>query len=323
MKIVFLPKNKVCNISSGMTILDVAGLSGIDIDGNCSGAGTCGKCKVMVIEGNDYILDDVEKKMLTEKEISENYRLACRFRPTCDATVKVPLTDTAINRKTKLLKLPDWFTYNKNDRKGFGIAFDIGTTTVVAMLWNYETGELIDIKAISNPQGVYGADVISRIMYAGESIENLDNINDKIINCINEFIEEFVDTNKIHNNDIAKITVVGNTTMSHIFARVNPKSLALAPYTPVFLEGKNGLAKDFGVKTGENTRLYLLPNLAGHVGSDITAGILATNILKDSGNELFVDIGTNGEIVLVAKGQCFLRIAVGKASHSQKMCRRS
>jgi len=302
-KITFLPKDKVCNITLGMTVLELAALSGIDIDGNCSGAGTCGKCKIKVIEGNDYALYESEKEVLTETEVSENYRLACKFRPTCDTIVKVPLADTAVNRKTKLLKLPDWFTYNNDDRKGFGIAFDIGTTTVVAMLWSYEMGELVDIKAISNPQGVYGADVISRIMYAGDSIENLSNINEKITTCLNEFVDGFTLSNKIDRDDISEITVVGNTTMSHIFAGVNPMSLALAPYTPVFLKGKNGLAKDFGVKAGENTKLYLLPNLAGHVGSDITAGILATNLLKDSRNELFVDIGTNGEIVLVAKGR--------------------
>lgn len=303
MKITFLPKNKVCNIDLGMTILEAAALYGVDIDGNCSGAGTCGKCKVKVIEGNDYNLDAAEKKMLTEKEISDNYRLACRYKPNCDTVVKVPSSDTAVNRKTKLLNLPGWFTYRSNDRKGYGVAFDIGTTTVVAMLWSYETGELIDIKAISNPQGLYGADVISRIMYAGDSDENLKNINEKIINCLNEFIEEFTCANKLDKNDISEITVVGNTTMSHIFAGVNPISLALAPFTPVFLEGKKGLAKTFGINAGTNTKLYLLPNLAGHVGSDITAGLLATNILNENKNELFVDIGTNGEIVLAAKGR--------------------
>lgn len=303
MKITFLPKNKVCNIKTGMTILECAALSAIDIDGNCSGAGTCGKCKVKLIEGNDYNLDDAEKKMLSEKEVSENYRLACRCKPTCDIVVRVPLADTAVNRKTKLFKLPDWFNCGKADRKGYGIAFDIGTTTVVAMLWRYETGELVDIKAISNPQGAYGADVISRIMYAGESAENLKNINGKITDCLNRCIDEFVSSNKINKNDISMITVVGNTTMSHIFLGVDPTSLALAPFTPVFLEGKNAPAKTFGINAGANTELYLLPNLAGHVGSDITAGVLATNILKENKNELLIDIGTNGEIVLVAKGR--------------------
>lgn len=303
MKITFLPKNKVCNITSGMTILDAGALLGIDIDGNCSGAGTCGRCKVKVIEGNQQDLDDAEKNLLTKKEVSEGLRLACRFKPTLNTVVEVPKSDFAVKRKTKLLNLPDWFTYIINERKGFGLAFDIGTTTVVAMLWDYITGELIDIKAISNPQGVYGADVISRIMYATDSPGNLAKINEMIINCLNELIEGFAYANKLDKNDISAITVVGNTTMSHIFAGVNPIGLASAPYTPVFLKGKKASAKSFGINAGVNTSLYLLPNLAGHVGSDITAGMLATNILKENRNELFVDIGTNGEIVLVAKGR--------------------
>ena len=303
MKITFLPKNINFDFTSGMTVLQAASACGIEIDGNCSGAGTCGKCKVKVLSENSDKTDEVERRSLTEKENKANFRLACRYKPSCDLIVEVPMADGAANRKTKLIDLPDWFMSKENDGKGYGIAFDIGTTTVVAMLWDMENVELMDIKAVTNPQSVFGADVISRIMYAGDNPANLAVIHKKIVDCLNVLLEEFAEKHNINKEDISEITVVGNTTMSHLFAGVDPSTLATAPFTPVFLASKRGLARDFGIMAGKDTSLYLLPNIAGHVGSDITAGILATNIMNENKNNLFVDIGTNGEIVLSAKGR--------------------
>lgn len=303
MKITFLPKNTICETTLGMTVLEAAADCGIDIDGNCCGAGTCGKCKIKVLSENKDELDEVEKKTLTEAEKSGDFRLACRYKPSRDIVVEVPISDGAASRKTKLIDLPDWFVHEADDRKGYGVAFDLGTTTVVAMLWDLEKAKLVDIRAGTNPQGVFGADVISRIMYAGESAENLITIYRKIIDCLNGFLEEFVVAQGIDIEDISTITVVGNTTMSHLFAGVDPTSLAIAPFTPVFLASKRGLSAEFGVLAGRGTELYLLPNIAGHVGSDITAGILATNIMNDERTHLLVDIGTNGEIVLSKNGR--------------------
>lgn len=303
MKITFLPKNIICDFTLGMTVLEVATVCGVDIDGNCSGAGTCGKCKVKVLSENSDKPDEVEKRNLTETEKKGNFRLACRYKPTCDLVVEVSIADGAGNRKTSMIDLPDWFMNNGNAGKGYGIAFDIGTTTVVAMLWNLENTELMDIKAVTNPQSVFGADVISRIMYAGDNPANLAVIHKKIVDCLNVLLEEFAAKHNLNKEDISGITVVGNTTMSHLFAGVDPTALATAPFKPAFLASKRGIARDFGVMAGKDTLLYLLPNIAGHVGSDITAGILATNIMNENKNNLFVDIGTNGEIVLSAKGR--------------------
>ena len=303
MKITFLPKNIICDFALGMTVLEAATACGVDIDGNCSGAGTCGKCKVKVLSENSDKPDEVEKRNLTETEKKGGFRLACRYKPSCDLVVEVSMADGAANRKTKMIDLPDWFINKEHGGKGYGIAFDIGTTTVAAMLWNLENTELMDIKAVTNPQSVFGTDVISRITYAGDNPTNLEAIHKKIVDCLNALLEEFAAKHSLGKEDISGITVVGNTTMSHLFAGVDPAPLAAAPFTPAFLASKRGFARDFGVMAGKDTWLYLLPNIAGHVGSDITAGILATNIMNEKKNNLFVDIGTNGEIVLSAKGR--------------------
>lgn len=316
MKICFLPKGLELTFESGKTVLELAGEAGVSIDGNCAGAGTCGKCKVRIVSGNSGKLSKEERSKLTETEIRDGYRLACKYKPFHDVTVEVPLAEGAAKRKTKLVVMPDEFIPNNQFSKDneildmglettrtacYGLAIDIGTTTVVGHLWDLLSSELIGVKAVTNPQGLYGADVISRITYADESRENLENIHQKIIDCINGIVSEFSETYRVDPNDIYDITVVGNTTMSHLFLGINPKQLAVAPFTPVFVNSVTELASEQGIHVNKNAKFYLLPNIAGHVGSDITAGIVSTNILHQDGIHLMLDVGTNGEIVLKGK----------------------
>ena len=113
--------------------------------------------------------------------------------------------------------------------ENYGIAVDIGTTTVVVMLWNLRKGSMEEISAVTNPQGAYGADVISRITFVMEQAGNLSVIHKAVIDCINRAIEEFAETLHIRPQNIYRFAVVGNTTMSHIFLQINPSALAVAP----------------------------------------------------------------------------------------------
>ena len=183
------------------------------------------------------------------------------------------------------------------------MAVDIGTTTVVIMLWNVVSGEMIDIFAATNPQGAYGADVISRITYVMEQEENLDTIQKTIIDCINKAVSAFAEREGIKTSNIYQMTVVGNTTMSHIFLGVNPAQLALAPFTPVFTAAVDTAAKDLKLTICPEAQVHVSANIAGHVGSDITAGIITTDLMECDKGHLFIDIGTNGEIVLTGNGR--------------------
>ena len=145
--------------------------------------------------------------------------------------------------------------------KNYGVAVDIGTTTVVIMLWNVVSGEMIDIFAATNPQGAYGADVISRITYVMEQEENLDTIQKTIIDCINKAVSAFAEREGIKTSNIYQMTVVGNTTMSHIFLGVNPAQLALAPFTPVFTAAVDTAAKDLKRRSAPKPRCMYLPIL--------------------------------------------------------------
>ena len=185
----------------------------------------------------------------------------------------------------------------------YGIAFDIGTTTVVGMLWDLHSNELVDVEAKTNYQSVYGSDVISRIQFCNTKAENLSIMQQKIISCLNDILEEICVRNQIDPEYIYDVTVVGNTTMSHLFSGVTPASLARTPFAPVFCSSQNFQAKDLRLHLCPQANVYLLPNIAGHVGSDIVAMVLASGIYKMAGCHIAIDIGTNGEIVAIKDGQ--------------------
>ncbi|MCL1982801.1 MAG: ASKHA domain-containing protein [Clostridiales bacterium] len=193
----------------------------------------------------------------------------------------------------------------EGDRRSrcFGLSFDVGTTTVVGMLWNLVSGELAGVKAEANPQAAHGADVISRIVFAGEKDGNLAVLQSEIIGCMNRIAGTLSESLKIPREDILDAVACGNTTMSHLIIGACPSGLARAPFAPAFYGAVNRNAASLGLKINPAANLALLPNIAGHVGSDVTSGLLSAGIMHKEGVHLLIDIGTNGEIVLCADGK--------------------
>lgn len=213
------------------------------------------------------------------------------------------LLDEMNERKTKLFFMPEDFIADKGEK--YGISFDIGTTTVVGNLWDLKEGNSLGITARTNPQNIFGADVISRINYCEDDPDKFQIIRGKILDCLNEIICDFTSKNKINQNDISRVTVAGNTTMSHIFAGYNPKQLARAPFNTAYKGILEFTGAEINLKVAADAKVILIPNIAGHVGGDITAGVLAVRLERLSGMNLFIDIGTNGEIVLSKDGKTF------------------
>ena len=210
----------------------------------------------------------------------------------------------AVDRKTRILNLPEDFR-PETDERGYGIAFDIGTTTVVGMLWDIYNGCQIGAQAETNPQNEFGLDVISRITFANEAEENLKLLQDKIIGCLNLITEKLCSEHNVDPQSIVRVTVCGNTTMSHIFAGYDPASLAHAPFDPAYTGTLFMRAGDLGLQIQPESTVMLIPNIAGHVGGDITAGILAARLEDRKEKTVFIDIGTNGEIVFCQDGKMF------------------
>ncbi len=185
----------------------------------------------------------------------------------------------------------------------FGLALDIGTTTVVGSLLDLNSGKTIATSAVTNPQNIFGADVISRINHASQGLDNLKQLQEKIIGAINGISGELLSKSNVWHNEVYEAVVVGNTTMSHLFLGLDPSFLAPAPFVPVFAQSLEIVAEQLGVKIHQNGRVVVLPNIAGYVGSDTVGVMLATQIDRRKGLCLAVDIGTNGEMALAHEGR--------------------
>lgn len=293
----------------GDNLLHTAEKAAVLIDGTCAGQGTCGKCKVRIIAGEAGCPDNTEKKHLSENEIGKGWRLACRVQITDDLTVYIPGIHGSTARKKDLIFLPEGFSADKRifsdrDENGhYGIAFDIGTTTVVGLLWDLENSRLINAAARTNPQSAYGADVISRILFCSQKESNLEFMQAKILECFHDILKVFEDKDMIKPSQIREAVAVGNTTMSHLLLKKDPSSLARAPFNPGFYGPVEISAEELGLDINPEATIHVLPNIAGHVGSDIVGVLLASGLKESEGVNLAIDIGTNGEILLSYNGR--------------------
>jgi uncharacterized 2Fe-2S/4Fe-4S cluster protein (DUF4445 family) len=179
----------------------------------------------------------------------------------------------------------------------FGLAVDIGTTTVVGSLLDLATGHELGVAARTNPQVSYGDDVVARIQHAGKN-EGLQELRTAIIACLNDIVEELTTSCGVPADAVYKAVVAGNTTMNHLFLGIDPTNVALIPYPAVFRQATIFPASDIGLEIHPFARVATLPNIAGFVGGDTVGVVLATRMLESDAPTLAVDIGTNGEMVL-------------------------
>jgi uncharacterized 2Fe-2S/4Fe-4S cluster protein (DUF4445 family) len=189
-------------------------------------------------------------------------------------------------------------------KKSYGIAFDIGTTTVVGYLIDLGSGEELSAVAKTNPQVIHGDDVISRIGFAQQHKDDLEKLQKEIVITLNEIIRETTQKAEIDKSNIYETVIVGNTCMHHLFLGLNPINLASSPYIPVIKENLSLKAKDIpGLSLNPAANIYMLPNISAFVGADILAGILSTSMWREDKAVLLVDLGTNGEVVLGSEGK--------------------
>ena len=179
----------------------------------------------------------------------------------------------------------------------YGLAVDIGTTTVCGVLINLNTGEVIADASEYNGQIQYGEDVISRIVYS-QRPGGLKALQERVVHTMNNVIETICKKVSIAHDDISYIMAAGNTTMSHLLLGLNPKFVREAPYTPTCNQYPITRASSIGISAHPSVRLFLYPSVASYVGGDITAGVHVCQMHKSPEQTLFIDIGTNGEIVI-------------------------
>jgi len=202
---------------------------------------------------------------------------------------------TAVLWNNRLINVESRDTTNEM----FGVAVDIGTSKIVCHLVDLKSGKTIAVGSIENPQVLYGEDVISRITYASNGVLNLNSLQRLVIEGINKILGEACQNAGIDPNRVYEAVVVGNTAMHHLFLGIQPKYLALSPYTPAVKRSISIAAKNLSIgNMNTNGVVTTLPIIAGFVGADAVADILATGMHESEDNTLLVDIGTNTEIVV-------------------------
>lgn len=229
------------------------------------------------IEGIDFRLDILRKM---PKVLREN-------------NFKVTLTYVRKKNKITILNI------ESGNREGelYGLAIDIGTTSVVVCLVNLITNEVIEKASSGNAQIRYGADVINRIVFAVRK-DNLEIMRKAIVeDTLNPLIESIYEKTGIDKNNVIRAVISGNTTMSTLFLGIYPDYLRLEPYIPPYLKSPRLMGEDVGLNINQSALIYLSPNVASYVGGDITAGVLSAGIWASEENTLLIDLGTNGEIV--------------------------
>ena len=366
-RVTFQPEGRAVFVLAGTTLVEAAGQAGIVLSQPCGGEGTCGKCRVEVLE-NAPEPTDADRRHLSPSELAAGWRLACQLSVGADLVVSVPqetrffeqmilsegescqypfqpilrkqlidvppasiedqrsdldrlkaaIGNGALRADLSLIRaLPgllrsgpqpltavlegdeiQWLEPGDTTGGLWGIAFDIGTTSVVGTLMDLTDGSSRCVASRTNPQVHFGDDVVTRIGFAERTPDGLDRLRKRLLTGLNEIIEEVCDTAQIEPEAVYEVVAVGNTTMSHIFLGIDPSPIAHAPYVAVCRGAVDLKAVEAGLEVNGNANLHVLPNIAGFVGSDTVAVVLASGMALRDEPTLAIDIGTNGEVVV-------------------------
>lgn len=353
--------------------------AGIEIKSVCGGKGTCGKCRIMFMNGSANEPNEQELKILAKEEIEHGVRLACQHEFKEDTTIYIPASSLSEEQKLqvvgqerdikiepvvnkyylkleratlkdvkadfnrikdalklkydinvdyidfhvlkempKILRENNWeITVTVRDKeiiliegkdttsRNYGIAIDLGTTKIAVLLVDLISGKTVDKKGVMNPQISFGEDVMSRIDFASESEEKLKQIQQVVIDAINEAIADLCNKNGLKTKEILEMTLVGNTAMHHLFLGLPVKQLGLSPFPALTNDSIDLKAREVGINIATGGYIYLMPVVAGFIGSDHIAMILATGLYNMEGNCIGIDIGTNTEIALISQGKLY------------------
>ena len=214
---------------------------------------------------------------------------------------KIPVILRKSNFKVTLVifdeELIDIEMFDTRD-KSYGIAFDLGTTTVVASLMDLNTGTPVSVKSMLNEQQPFGADVISRISATMMDEQALSRLKERAQNTLNTLINEVIDESGIDSTNVYQIAIAGNATMVQLLLGVHPEPVGVAPFITASQDWPIFTAHELEMPVNPNSKVYFFPSLGAYVGGDIVAGLLATGMDRDKRARLFIDVGTNCEIVL-------------------------
>jgi len=309
-EIVFQPAGRRVAAVAGLSILELARRAGLELESACGGKGLCGACRVRV-EGPVSAPTPAEAEHLGPAERDAGWRLACQATAGAGAVVWVP--PQSRRRQQVILTTADLGSLTLDPPPGalaaagegpcLGLAVDLGTTTVVAFLYDLRDARRLATAADMNPQVAHGEDVISRISLCESRTEGLALLSRLARRCIRALAHQACQEAGAEPARIFAATVVGNTAMHHILLGLPPGGLARPPYQPLRGEAVELPAYELELGLAPEAQVYLPPVKAGFVGADAVAAALAGGLDQVEEPTLLVDLGTNGELVLATAGE--------------------
>jgi uncharacterized 2Fe-2S/4Fe-4S cluster protein (DUF4445 family) len=302
----FVRQNKTVTLETGKTILEAARLAGVTIESPCNGIGSCGKCKVgisggIVLACQHHVHEDIE--VIVKDYSGENKSLQILTEGSSfDYDIQPFITKRVINNKTEVYGGGKLLGIEEGDTASFiyGLAVDIGTTTLVTALIDLCSGKTLASESTLNPQAAYAQDVLGRIHFASRN-DGLLTLYHAFTDVLNTMILTLVKKTGVKSEHIYEAVYSGNTTMLHIACNTDPYSLGQFPYTPRLSGAEHRDARELHIS--QFALIWLPPIISAYVGADITSGILSSALDKKKGTTVFIDIGTNGEMVLAKDGR--------------------
>ncbi|MEJ2215595.1 MAG: ASKHA domain-containing protein [Gemmatimonadota bacterium] len=294
----FLPEARSWHGDEPTPLAVAAAGCGLLVEQPCGAKAVCGRCRVRSVDG--ALPATAEDRRLLGDEVDDGWRLACRAVLAADAVVEVPPATRAVAHKT--------FGDDGLFRGGFeralatgrwGIALDVGSTTVAAALVDLDSGAVQASASTLNPQVHYGGDVVSRIAFARRRQDGGAELHRVLALALDALIGECLAAGDVAPGDLAGVAAVGNPTMTHTLLGLDVGGLGVAPFEGVRYDAWHGPLSAAGLTaTGAQVELYVGPAVQSHVGADAVAAALAAGLDRTDRPRLLVDLGTNSEVML-------------------------
>ncbi|TCT16325.1 uncharacterized 2Fe-2S/4Fe-4S cluster protein (DUF4445 family) [Natranaerovirga pectinivora] len=287
-------KIKKIKVDKNYNLLKALNDNEIYIPQSCTGHKKCGNCKIKVLNPS-FEINASDKDLIPEKDLKLGIRLACGIQ------VNKPLTLSLIKEKDTIKNNTIQIHHKGNEVDDYGIAVDLGTTTVEMALVNLGTREVVGVIKQENDQKRFGLDVLSRAFWASENYNGIKILQKTIINQLNTLIKTLMENGTVKEEQLKKVIIGANTIMSHFIMGLDTEDVVVSPFRPV--------TTDMHIYTGDllninpNIKVIVLPTIASFMGSDILSGMIYTNMNEVDKYSLLIDLGTNGEIVLGKKGE--------------------
>jgi len=298
-------EDRTISAETGQTLLEALVGAGVLLRADCGGRGRCGKCKIRIIEPRNADSEDKlpESGVLTQEEIADGFRLGCRVDVTGDMTVDIPASSMLTPEVAQKgpTTLPDTIPVSRASSAPYGIAVDLGTTTIALYLCDLNLGKVTASISLRNPQVMLGDDVMSRITAVSQNPGTLKRLQKMAVKAMEWGVGSLCRSSDVDPLTIDTMVIVGNSTMIHMFLGEDPSSIGVFPYKPLFKEERSVAAGTLGLTFNPSTEVRTLPLISGFLGADIVGATLAVDLGHKAEGTLLADVGTNGEIIFLGK----------------------